>query len=152
MAKRKRRIFSFIVLLIVGAVLATGYYFYRLIYCPVLDMKGDSTTFYIHTGWNENEVFDALVFMEIVKKPDALKWVMERKNYTGSLVVPGKYILNNEINANDLVDQLRAGNGEVEVSIVLNHARTLQELAGKASGNIRSEERRVGEGRRAQLK
>ena len=139
MAKRKRRIFSFIVLLIVGAVLATGYYFYRLIYGPVLDMKGDSTTFYIHTGWNENEVFDALVFMEIVKKPDALKWVMERKNYTGSLVVPGKYILNNEINANDLVDQLRAGNGEVEVSIVLNHARTLQELAGKASGNIEAD-------------
>src|SRR5690606_5443584 len=95
--------------------------------------------FYIHTGWNENEVFDALVFMEIVKKPDALKWVMERKNYTGSLVVPGKYILNNEINANDLVDHLRAGNGEVEVSIVLNHARTLQEIAGKVSANIEAD-------------
>src|SRR5690606_2723650 len=79
------------------------------------------------------------ISMEIVKKPDALKWVMERKNYNGSLVVPGKYILKNGVNANDLVNHLRAGNGEVEVSIVLNHARTLQEIAGKASANIEAD-------------
>lgn len=139
MAKRKRRIFSFIFLIILGIGLAVGYYFFRLIYGPVLDIKNDTTAFYIHTGWDENQVFDALVSMEIVKKPDALKWVMNRKNYNGGLVIPGKYILKDGLNANDLVDHLRAGNGEVEVSIVLNHARTLEEIAGKASANIEAD-------------
>lgn len=139
MAKRKRRIFSFVVLLILGAALAVGYYFYRLVFGPVLDMKKDTVAFYIHTGWSEDNVFDALVAMDIVKKPEALKWVMERKNYDGTLVVPGKYLLKNRMSANDLIDHLRAGNGEEEVKIVLNHARTLQELAGKASANIEAD-------------
>lgn len=139
MAKRKRRIFSFILLLILGAAFLVGYYFYRLVFGPVLDMKKESVAFYVHTGWNGDNVFDALVSMNIVKKPEALKWVMQRKNYDGMLVVPGKYTLKKGINANDLINHLRAGNGEEEVKIVLNYARTLQELAGKVSANIEAD-------------
>src|SRR5690554_2600601 len=139
MAKRKTKAFSFIALIIIAGVLAVGYYFYRLIYGPVLDLKNDTTAFYIHSGWDEKEVFASLMQMDIVKKPDALKFVMERKNYEGNRVVAGKYILNNKMNANDLVDHLRFGNGEVEVKIVLNSARTLPEIAGKVSQNIEAD-------------
>ncbi len=139
MAKRKRRIISFGFLMFLVTVLLVGFYYYRLVFGPVLNMKKESVAFYIHTGWSQDNVFDALISMDIVKKPKALKWVMERKNYDGGLVVPGKYTLKNGINANDLVNHLRAGNGEEEVKIVLNHARTLQELAGKASANIEAD-------------
>ncbi|NEN22585.1 endolytic transglycosylase MltG [Cryomorpha ignava] len=139
MAKRKRRIISFGFLMFLVTVLLVGFYYYRLVFGPVLNMKKESVAFYIHTGWSQDNVFDALISMDIVKKPKAVKWVMERKNYDGGLVVPGKYTLKNGINANDLVNHLRAGNGEEEVKIVLNHARTLQELAGKASANIEAD-------------
>lgn len=136
MAKRKTKAISFTALIVIAGILAVGYYFYRLVYGPVLDLEKDTTAFYIHTGWDDKDVFDALLQMDIVKKPDALKFVMERKNYEGNRVVSGKYILTNKMNANDLVDHLRFGNGEVEVKIVLNHARTLQEIAGKVAENI----------------
>ena len=139
MAKRKTKAISFTVLIVIAVLIAIGYYFYRLVYGPVLHLKKETTAFYIHTGWNERDVFDALLQMDIVKKPDALKFVMERKSYEGNRVVAGKYILTNKMNANDLVDHLRFGNGEVEVKIVLNHARTLQEIAGKVAENIEAD-------------
>lgn len=139
MAKKKGKSISIFLFLVLVVAMVFGYYFYRLIYGPVLEMKSESTAFFIHSRWDQDEVFDAMVDMNIVKKPEALKWVMERKNYNENLVVPGKYILTDGMSANELVNHLRAGNGEVEVKIVLNSARTLQELAGKASANIEAD-------------
>ncbi len=117
MAKRKKRVLSFGVILVLGSALLVGYYFYRLIYGPVLDMKSKTTVFYIHTGWNQDQVFDALAAKGIVKKPEALKWVMTRKNYNGGLIVPGKYTLKNGMSSSTLGNHLRAGNGEEEVKM-----------------------------------
>ncbi len=139
MAKKKGKSISLFLFLVLAGAMAVGYYFYRLVYGPVLEIKSETTAFYIESGWDQQEVFDAMLAMDIVKKPDALKWVMERKNYTGALVVSGKYTLKDGMSANELVNHLRAGNGEEEVKIVLNFARTMQELAGKAAANIEAD-------------
>lgn len=139
MAAKKRRFAGGLTFLILLIFLSVGYYYYRQIFGPVLKLKSDHTAFYIHTGWDADDVYNSLIDRGIVKKPEALKWVMDRKNYNGNLVVAGKYKLTDGMSANDLINHLRAGNGEEEVNIVITSTRTLQELAGKAAANIEAD-------------
>ncbi len=139
MATKKRRFAGVLTFILLLTFLGVGYYYYRQIFGPILQLKSDHTAFYIHTGWTDDDVYNALVNRGIVKKPEALKWVMERKNYNGNLVVAGKYELTDGMNANELIDHLRAGNGEEEVNIVITSTRTLQELAGKVAANIEAD-------------
>lgn len=136
MAKGKLKTVLAIFFIMAGGALAIGYYFYKMAFDPVVKLKDKTTDFYIRTGWDEAQVFESLVALDIIIKPDALKWVMEQKGYEGNKVVPGKYVLSDNMSASQLIDHLRFGNGRVEVKIVLNHARTLQEIAGKVSQNI----------------
>lgn len=139
MANKKSRFVSGLTFLILVVFLGIGYYYYRQIFGPVLRLEKEHTAFYIHTGWTGEDVFNDLVDRGFVSKPEALKWVMNRKNYDGNLVVAGKYELTDGMNANELVNHLRAGNGEEEVNIVITSTRTLQELAGKAAANIEAD-------------
>lgn len=139
MAKPKTKTILSVILILFFSALAVGYYFYRMAFGPLVDLKDETTAFYIHTGWDQNDVFDALITQGIINNPKSLDWVMQRKKYEGNKVVPGKYILTNGMSASELIDHLRFGNGEVEVKIILNHARTLPEIAGKVSQNIEAD-------------
>lgn len=140
MAKKKKTRFpvkALFVLLILA--LGAGFYLWMLIFGPVLDLKKEHMSFYIRTGWTNEDVYNSLIEKGIVCKPAALRWVMNRKNYNGNLVVPGKYTLHDGMSANALVNFLRAGNGEEEVKIVITSTRTLADLAGKAADNIEAD-------------
>lgn len=139
MANKKRSFTVWLILLLLAIALSVGYYYYRQIFGPVIEMNNEEVALHIPTGATGEDVYEQLLAMNIVKKPEALHWVMDQKNYDGNLVVAGKYTLKDGMSADELVDHLRAGNGEQEVNIVINSTRTLQELAGKAAANIEAD-------------
>lgn len=134
-----RRVFRVVFLVVLALALALGYMFYKRIYGTAVDIEGEESAFYIHTGWTEDDVLSALSEQELIKGERAVGWVMEKKNYTGGLVVPGKYTVKSGMSAADLVNTLRAGRGEEDVNVTFNSARTLYELAGKVASTIEAD-------------
>lgn len=130
-----------VISLIAGA--AVGYYTYKLIYGSALDLKSESTSFYIRSDWNERDVLESLVELAGLRNPEFAEALIEKKNYQGNLVVPGKYTLTADMSLNELIDHLRAGNGEEEVNVTFNAARRLLELAGSVALNIEADSAQI---------
>jgi UPF0755 protein len=139
MAKKKKRFLPVAAIVLAIVLAGVGYYFYRSVFGPAVETGNGEANFYIRTGWNTEEVIAALEAKGITKDSKALRWVMQRKNYKDRLVVPGKYVIRNNMSLNTLVNHLRAGNGEVEVKLTFNNVRTLPELAGKVALNIEAD-------------
>jgi UPF0755 protein len=126
-------------------IILGGYFLRRLIYAPALDTGGERVAFYIHTGWGAEQVLEALSSEAGLKHPEFARRLMNQKNYAGNLVVPGKYTLSPEMGLNELIDHLRAGNGEEEVRVTFNTSRTMGELAGDVSRNIETDSATIAE-------
>jgi UPF0755 protein len=62
------------------------------------------------------------------------KWVAQKKGYT-SKVKAGRYILENGMSNNELINMLRAGR-QTPVNVTFNNIRTHQELAGQLSKRL----------------
>jgi UPF0755 protein len=139
----RKLILTLIALGILAGLAIGGYIFYRVFYAPALQLPGDEAVFYIHTGWSEKEVMLSLNEKGWLAHPDLAEKVMERKNYQGGNVVAGKYTLSSEMDLDALVNHLRAGNGEEEVKLTFNSARTLTELAGDVARSIEADSSEV---------
>jgi UPF0755 protein len=125
------------VLLVVGAFL--GYRAYQVLFGTAVNIQTDSIDFYIHSGWTSEDVLNALEEQVLLSNPEIARAVMDRKNYSGDLVVSGKYTLVKGMSLNDLIDHLRAGNGEEEVSVTFNSVRSLDELSSKVANFIEAD-------------
>lgn len=139
MAKRKKHKLFWLLMLFFAALGGAGWYTYSLLFSRALTLPKDEVAIYIHTGWTEKDVLAYLQENKLLRHPKLLEAVMEKKNYTGNLVVPGKYLIQRDMNAPDLIDHLRAGNGEVEVKVRFNTARTLADIAGMVSKTIEAD-------------
>jgi UPF0755 protein len=138
----KKILFALVLIcLLAGAMI--GYYSYRMLYGPALDLENQSITFYIKSGWDEQDVLESLTEVAGLRNPDFAETLMQKKNYQGGLVVSGKYTLIADMGLNELIDHLRAGNGEEEVQVTFNSARTLSELAGRVAINIEADSAQV---------
>lgn len=138
----KRVIFALVIIgLVVGATI--GYYSYEVLYGPALELKQGSTKFYVKSGWDEQDVLKSLMKAAGLRHPEFAERLMEKKNYQGGLVVSGMYTLTADMGLNELIDHLRAGNGEEEVQVTFNTARKLSELAGKVSVNIEADSAQI---------
>ena len=124
-------------------ILAVGLYFgfrvYQRVYAPIVKLSSEKEVIFIHTGWTEIDVLNYLDSMEYIRRPRDLKWIMEKKNYQGNLVVPGKYFISDGMSGAELIDHFRAGRGEEDVKVIFNSSRTLGELAGDVSNFIESD-------------
>jgi UPF0755 protein len=138
-----KKIFLAAVLLCILAGAVIGYYSYRMLYGPALELENESAVFYIKSDWDEQDVLKSLTEVAGLRHPDFAKTFMQKKNYQGSLVVPGKYTLTADMGLNALIDHLRAGNGEEEVQVTFNSARKLSELAGKVAVNIEADSAQI---------
>lgn len=136
--KKKVKLFIGIIglgLLICGLVGAI--YFYRLVYAPNIDIPETEAPFlYIKTGWDQEYVIKELEKKGWLNSSNSLRWLMKKKNYQGKNVVSGKYRLRDGMNNTELMDQLRAGRGELEVELTFNNIRTPAELAGALAAQI----------------
>ncbi len=82
-------------------------------------------------------VLDSLKKHDILLDYKAFKWVSKRKKYKDS-IKPGKYYFDKEMNTNQIVNMLKAGN-QTPVVITFNNIRTFAQLAGVVSKYIEAD-------------
>lgn len=132
----KRFILTIVLLVfLVGGYLAWNVY--QRIYAPNVSLDDSNVEFFIHSDWSYEEVRTALEENGWLDDVSSFDWVAERKTYP-ELVKPGRYILFDGMNNNQLVDLLRSGEQE-PIQLVLRSVRTKTELAGLVDNYIEAD-------------
>lgn len=122
-----------IVIAILGLVVlgVFSYNIYNYIFSPNTSFKDDTSTVYIPTGASYAGVIDSL--RPLLKDPSAFDMVAQKKNYAQN-VRAGRYVLEKNMNNNQIINVLRSGNKPVRV--VYNNQERLENLAGRVSRQI----------------
>jgi len=142
MARKKGRtstwkkvvISTIVIALIIGGVKLFS--LYKKVYFPNVQLETQSAALYISTGSTLEEVAGLLASQGYIQNRHTFEWLAERKNYQGSLIVPGKYELEDGMSNQELINHLRAGNGRLDVEVTFNNLRTLEELAGSLADQL----------------
>lgn len=133
------------VLKIIGVVIlvvaiAGGIYFYPKASMYFYGNKTASitknTNLYVPSGATFAEVLDSLKVKGIVDDVEKFQEYAAFRNLKQSTVRSGKYVFQKNAVYSKIVEDLRQGNGEQEVKITFNNARTKKELAEKIAVNV----------------
>lgn len=120
----------------IGAWLVYRFYHQNFV-AENVDTKGQEVFLFIKPGSDAKMVYEALLDLDVLIKPESFLELAERKNYKGANVVPGKYLLLDGMSTNALINHLRAGNGKIEVKVQFGQQRNIKQLAGVLARNIR---------------
>ncbi|MFN3916770.1 MAG: endolytic transglycosylase MltG [Flavobacteriales bacterium] len=139
MAKKGKgsKIALFLLLAILGVGTYLGYPYAKIWWeakQPALNIKTTEIDFFVPTGADADTVLNRLEGM--LANPESFSLLAEKMNYSGSNVVPGKYVLNSSMTNRDLITHLRAGRGRVEVNVTFNNIRLLEDLCERMAENI----------------
>lgn len=127
--KKAKRYFYFVILTVLALSIGYLYVLYHKVYAPNVTIKAGETEFYLKHG-NTIESIAALLFDgELIKNKASFIWVAKKKNLQNN-IHPGKYILYDGLNNNDLVNRLRSADQET-VELTFSYLRTYEELCGK---------------------
>ncbi|MBN1158773.1 MAG: endolytic transglycosylase MltG [Bacteroidales bacterium] len=108
---------------------------FRKVYVPnVQTSGGEPYILYIPSGSSYDDVLELLYTGDLIKNRDDFEWVAEKKDYRAH-VHSGRYVIRHNISNNALINMLRSGLQE-PVQVVINSARTIQELSEKISQQI----------------
>lgn len=94
---------------------------------------------YIPTNSTFQDVSEILVADGFIEENTDFIKLAQAKNYAGSNVVPGKYLISGGMTNNELINHLRAGNGALTVEVTFNNCRDIRDLAGKVSQYIEAD-------------
>lgn len=128
---------KFIILFFAIALVITGAIAFKLysdIFSPVVT---EDSTIFIPENSEKDDVFRILDQSGAIAKISAVKWVAKKKKY-GNNIYPGNYGLTKGMNANQLMNMLRAGN-QTPICATFNNCRTAEDLAGKVSKYIQAD-------------
>lgn len=120
---------------LVAAYMAWDYY--QRILSPNVSLPVSSVEFFVYSEWTYSDVFDALKAQKIIEDPEGFEWVAQRKGYP-RLIKPGRFVIFDGMNNNQLVDLLRSGAQE-PVSVVLRSVRTKSALAANVAQYIEAD-------------
>lgn len=138
MAKQKKHKVLKLILLIFLILVSIGIYkfydYYKIIYKSNVSINTPSKYFYIYSDYTYQNVKNDLEKLNIVLDINSFDWVAEKKHYKNN-IKPGRYIIKNNINNNELVNLLRSGD-QKPVKVTFNNIRTIEQLAGKVSKNL----------------
>lgn len=138
--KKRRQIIRIILLFILILVASAAYFSYdsyKKIYAPNVVLENSSDKyFYVRTGYDLNDLINALYEKNIVKNRSSFEWVCELKEF--QTVKPGRYKLKDGMSNNELINLLRSGNQE-PVKVTFTNVRTKDQLAGKVCKNIEAD-------------
>jgi len=115
---------------------ASLYGFYYLVLKPNLTLSG-SAHFYIPTGSSFEDVLTSMTSTNLLKNKATFKWMAERKNYHNR-VIPGRYLLKENMGNNALVNLLRSGRQD-PVRLTFNNIRDKQQLASIVSASLEAD-------------
>lgn len=88
-------------------------------------------------GSTFDQVIDTLQANDVLINYKAFRWVSKKKEYPGN-IKPGRYLLSEGMNTNEIVNRLRAGIQE-PLNVTFNNVRFKEELAGKISRYIEAD-------------
>ncbi|SDR99048.1 endolytic transglycosylase MltG [Gramella sp. MAR_2010_147] len=129
-----RKILIAIVILGLIAFGIFGYYVYNSVFSSNTEFDSKEEIVYIPTGATFQSVLDSL--QPLLKDVESFSLVAQKKGYSNR-VRPGRYLLKNGMNNNELVNQLRIGNKPVKV--IFNNQERLEDLAGRISSQIEAD-------------
>ncbi len=127
------------VLLIGGAILF--YQLYKKYQAPIVELSSSTQIFYIPTGSSYEFVLESLYNQQIVRDTAVFKIIAGLKKYPEN-VKPGRYLIKNQMNANELVNMLRSGQ-QYPVKLTFNNIRFLPKLAGIAASKLELDSARL---------
>ncbi len=120
---------AFLITATVLIIMAALFRLYYLTIRPMIDLKGrQSCYFYIHTGSGFSAVRDSLVKHGYLLNPKEFEWLAKRKHYPEKIRA-GRYLLENGMRNNTLVNLLRSGKQE-PLRITIQGLRSPEDLAG----------------------
>lgn len=119
-------------------IVAVGLWAISFLRRPVIDLKGEQKAYlYIPTGSTFDDVCQLLNLDGWLSDEQQFRLIAGLKHYDGN-VRAGRYLVENGMSANTLINMLRSGN-QAPVRITFNNIRTIPQLAGVASRNIESD-------------
>ena len=89
---------------------------------------------YIPTDATFEDVQQILISSGVVINTSSFRWVAEQKNYIHR-IKSGRFLLENGMNNNELVNLLRSGR-QSPVDVVFNNVRTKEQFAGKVASQL----------------
>ncbi|MCW3788315.1 endolytic transglycosylase MltG [Plebeiibacterium sediminum] len=134
MTKTLRRMWLFIVVLVLLAVLLGGR-FYRYIYGNNVDLtKVESPYLYVPNGTTFSGLKKIIEDKGALKDIESFVWVAQKKGYNDN-IKGGRYLLKQGMNNNQLINLLRSGRQEA-INITFNNIRKPGQLASVVSAKL----------------
>ena len=141
--KKGKRIFisKVLLVLILLLVFVGGYWVYvkyNAIYQPNINLDGKkSQYFFVPTGTSFDQLLTLLYESGYVVNAASFKWVALQKNLPKN-VHPGRYLVNDQMSNNALVNLLRSGN-QVPVKVLIQPVRTKASFAQSIADQIEAD-------------
>ena len=128
----------FILLGILGG-LGMAYEVYSRVYQPniVLPNSTSEKYIYIPTGAEFTDVVKVLSENGLLINANSFEWLAVTKKYTNN-IKPGRYVINRNLNNNQLINLLRSGR-QTPIKVTFNNLRNKEQLAGKIARQIEAD-------------
>ena len=131
----RKILISFIFLLLISAVLAV-YFTYSSIYYPNFNITGDSKILYIQENTSYKELKKELLQKDLLKNETKLDFVSRLMSFSDDNVKTGRYKIEPKISNREFITKIRGGQQDA-VNVTFNNVRTLDQLSGKISKNLK---------------
>ena len=136
--KKKSKVKRFLFFVLLIAIIATciiGYRLFVTIYTSNVWLSDQATTsVYIPTNSNFEDVKKILYSQGIVINRGTFEWLAEKKNYPNS-IKSGKYLIRDGMSNDELINLLRSGEQE-PVRLIFNSERNLNRLVRTITNQI----------------
>ena len=118
----------------IGAYIA--YDMYKQVYQPNVTLENTTGKyFYVYSDYQFDDVVHDLYEKGYIINRESFEFVAEKKANFKNNIHPGRYLLEDGMNNNQLIDLLRSGES-VPVKVTFNNVRTKADLSGKLARNL----------------
>ena len=140
--KKNNKQARFTVLIVLGILLvfalAFGYWLYKTVMSPnVHTADGKDMELFIPTGSDHEQLKAILNDAHCIVNEKSFNWVAQKKELPSN-IHPGRYVLKNGMNSNQLVNMLRGGL-QTPVKVTFNNIRNVDMLAGRIANQIEAD-------------
>jgi len=137
--KRKNLIYLFLFIILTGIVcIALGY---SILFGPNIKTVGKKVVLFIPERSTYVQAIDTVKAHFDISDPRLFEWLAEKKNYPAN-VKPGRYLIENDISYNGLINLLRSGR-QTAVRVTFNNIRYLHELAARIGSQIEADSAQI---------
>lgn len=129
---RKFILLSFLISCFAGILLCIQ--LYKNVFNTNIVFSGDKEKLlFINSDDDFNNVLNKLSDINLLNI-NTFKWVANKKKYIQN-IKPGRYLINNEMSINDLINLLKSGN-QTPVKITFNNTRTINDFVSNISSSL----------------